>query len=80
MWPMGFHEGMLRGGMGIGAAILSAIVLVLVILLILFIIRAVRGPSRRWLSQKPDALDIAKERLARGEITSEQFQEIKKNL
>jgi putative membrane protein len=80
MWPVRIHGGMFHGGMGIEGAIICGIVLVLVILLVLFIIRAIRGPGRRWLVQKPDALDIAKERLAKGEISSEQFQEIKKNL
>ncbi len=39
-----------------------------------------RGTSVSDTPQKRDPLDIARERYARGEITKEEFEEIKRNL
>ncbi len=77
MWHS--HEGagwwMLYGG------IAMVIFWVLIITLVVWIIRALtthehrdRGPERR------DPLDIAKERYAKGEISKEEFDRIKKDL
>ena len=38
------------------------------------------GSSTSNTSQKTDPLEIARERYARGEISKEEFEEIKKNL
>ncbi len=39
-----------------------------------------RGNSASGTAQKHDPLDIARERYAKGEISREEFEEIKKNL
>jgi uncharacterized membrane protein len=38
------------------------------------------GFHRGWHGHEPDALEIAKRRYARGEITKEQFEQLKKDL
>jgi len=63
-----------RGGGWIGLEILAFIVLVV---LVIFLIRHLMRSSSGNTSS---ALDIAKERLAKGEITLEQFEAIKKNI
>jgi putative membrane protein len=48
--------------------------------IITLIIWGISRLTRHGSVGKPTPLDIAKERYARGEITREQFEEIKKNL
>jgi putative membrane protein len=48
--------------------------------IITLIIWGISRLTRRGPVANPTPLDIAKERYARGEITREQFEEIKKNL
>lgn len=38
------------------------------------------GYHRSWTGGEPNALEIAKRRYARGEITKEQFEQMKKDL
>jgi putative membrane protein len=78
MWH--FHSGM--GGGTFLTGILNVLSWAVLIALIVWVIGrltrhdhgAPRGP------EKQDALEIAKLRYARGEITQEQFEEIKRNL
>jgi putative membrane protein len=51
----------------------------LIALIVWAVSRFTRNHKTR-ISGKQDALDIAKERYARGEITKEQFEQIKKDL
>jgi putative membrane protein len=50
-----------------------------VVILILSLVRRT-GFHRNWTGGEPDALEIAKRRYARGEITKEQFEQMKKDL
>ena len=54
-------------------------IVLLVVLLRLFGSGNKSGQSKKWLNGQ-DPLDIAKERYAKGEITREQFEQIKKDL
>ena len=58
------------------------IVWIIIIALIVWGVVALvrRGSSASDASPKRDPLDIARERYAKGEITKEEFEEIKKNL
>lgn len=51
-----------------------------VVALIVMLIRRSMGFRRGWYGHEPDALEIAKRRYARGEITKEQFEQLKKDL
>jgi putative membrane protein len=52
---------------------------VVVILFIIWLVRRSGGHQHMMMHGK-DALDIARERYAKGEITEEEFQKIKQNL
>jgi putative membrane protein len=69
-------------GFGGGWMIFSSIIMILFWAgLIALIIWGVTRLTRHSLTAgRQDPLDIARERYARGEITREQFEEIKKNL
>ena len=54
-----------------------------IILLVVWAIRQISGPGRETMSPPPGgskSLEIARERYARGEITKEQFEQIKKDI
>ena len=70
-WPGGgvWMFGMVFWALGIAA----------VIILILSLVRRT-GFRRGWTSGEPDALEIAKRRYARGEITKDQYDQLKKDL
>jgi putative membrane protein len=78
MWRM--HSGM--GWWTVSTAIWNILFLVGLIGLVVWIVRRLSGrahdDARR--PEKQDALEIAKMRYARGEITKEQFDQIKKDL
>lgn len=78
----GWNCGYLGGMMGYGGGILGILFMILfwaaVILLIVWLYRQIRGTGVEGVSKS--ALDILKERYAKGEITKEEFQEMKKEL
>ncbi len=57
-----------------------ALGIAVVVLLILALVRRSTGYHRGWVGGEPDALEIAKRRYARGEITKEQYDQIRKDL
>jgi len=67
---------------GYGGWIMFIIGIVIIGLVVWAIVAATRGGQMAGWGAAPrrDALDIAKERYARGEINKEQFEEIKKGL
>ena len=70
-------------GWGGGVAMMALIVIfwVVVIGFIVFAVTRMGMHRHMWHSTiTHDALDIAKERYAKGEITEEEFEKIKKNL
>jgi len=81
MWPN--MMGGLFGGWGIVGMILMfvfwALIITGIILLIVWIVRRVSYPGRD-LSRTDKAMEILKERYARGEINKEDFEKMKKDI
>jgi putative membrane protein len=79
---MMWHWGVGMGWWMIFGFILTVLFWAGIITLIFWLIRGVirRGNSTYDTGSKNNALDIAKERYARGEITKEQFEKIKKDI
>lgn len=82
-WPWhmrdyGYGEGMM-GGCWFGGFIVWIIIIVVIALLVYFIIRSKRsvGPESPF---QGTPLDILKKRYAKGEITKEEFDEIRKDM
>ena len=78
------YPGIGPGGVGPAAVIVLFLFMLFFVIIIGFIIFAITRMGMHghmWRStMNRDALDIAKERYARGEITAEEFDKIKKNL
>ncbi len=61
--------------------VIMLVLTVLFVVAVFAILRAVRGHDRYGMhSRGVDAMDIVKERYAKGEIDKKQFEEIKKDL
>ncbi|WP_297027489.1 SHOCT domain-containing protein [Thermoplasma sp.] len=68
-------------GMGIIMPIMGVISVILVLIFIYFILEAIRGPVQYEHTESVSrAEEIAKERLARGEITEEEYRRIIENI
>jgi len=78
MMHWGNFNGMGFGGMGFGW-IFMILFWVVVILGIVYIVKYI-GSSNKVEGQKETALDILKKRYAKGEISKEVFDEMKKDL
>jgi putative membrane protein len=78
MW---WHHGYgWMGGYWLFGVVFWALGIAAVVLLILSLVRRTTGLRRGWYGGEPDALEIARRRYARGEITKEQFEQMKKDL
>ena len=67
-------------GMGYGGMFFGLIFWILIIVLAYLLIKRLIDQNKTQSVAGKSALDIAKERYARGEITKEELEEIKKNL
>lgn len=76
--------GNMMGGFGVLAMIVGLLISVGILVLIgygiAWLARQSAPPHAPPLERKDDPLDIARRRLAQGEITPEQFEEIRKRL
>ncbi len=78
-WHMG--SGMMGGwGMGWFGGILMVILSALIIIGVVYLVKWVVNSTRTDTTSPPRALDILKERYARGEIEKEEFEEKKRDL
>lgn len=68
------------GMMGYGSMFFGLIFWILIIVLAYLLIRWLVEQNKTRIGEEKSALDIAKERYAKGEITQEEFDEIKKRL
>ena len=77
-----YHEGIHEcGGWHVGAIIMLVLLLVIVGLVVWGVMTLVKhSASASKSTGEQDALDIAKRRYARGDISKEQFDQIKKDL
>lgn len=69
-------------GLGIGGALMALSMVLFWLLIIGVVVLAVRGLSGSvaYRETKPTALDALKERYAKGEIDTQEFEERKRNL
>ena len=67
-------------GMGWAMVISGILALVFLVALILLIVWGIKQVTGRSEGDRKKALDIAKERYARGEITKAEFEQLKKDL
>jgi putative membrane protein len=82
---MGLHPFGMHGCLGFGGVIFGVIAFFVAIMFIMMVARLVLGPRHRpWMHGNGmagnDPLEIAKGRYAKGEISKEQFEQIKKDI
>ncbi len=75
---MGYGGGMMGTGWGYLGLIFMVLFWAAVILLIVWLYKQIKEPEA--VSASKSALDILKERYAKGEITKDEFQDMKKEL
>ncbi len=80
MWGYGYDG----GGMGVGMIGMTIFWVLIIVLLVVAIVALVRGAfgtgTPRERPQERSALDLLKERYARGEIEREEFEQKKRDL
>ena len=75
------HYGPMSAGDWLFGSIMMLVWLLFLGLIIVFVARAFRSSNdSQWHSHSPDPLDTIKNRYAKGEITKEQYEQLKKDL
>ena len=83
MWHHGYG---MSNGLGGGALVMGVVLLfwllvvVSIVVLIVWAVRRSTGQSSGPSHHEPDALEIARRRYAKGEITKEQFEQFRQDL
>jgi putative membrane protein len=80
MVGFGMMDGYGYGMMGYGGMFFGLLFWIAIIVLAYFLIKSLIEHNKTRSGEGRSALDIAKERYAKGEITKEELEEIKKNL
>ncbi len=80
MWGYGYGNGMM--GYSLFGGFFSLLWFVLVVVIVIAIVRGITGGrhGHHWMDRDKTALDILKERYAKGEIDKNEFEEKKKDL
>jgi Predicted membrane protein len=68
------------GMMGSGGMLFGLLFWIIIIVLGYFLIKSLIEHNKTNSVEEKSALDLAKDRYAKGEITKEEFEEIKKNI
>ncbi len=69
----GFHR-----YFGYGGGIMMLLTIIVIVFLVIFAVKMIRSQGNPFMHN--DAMNILKTRYAKGEITKEQFEEMKKNI
>ena len=78
MWGYGYGDGVM--GYGLFGGIFSILWFILLVVIVVAIIRWIAGKPMHWRGNEKTALDILKERYAKGEIDKKEFEEKKNDL
>ena len=79
MWGYGYGDGMM--GYGLFGGLFSLLWFVLMVVIVVAIVRWVAGGRHRhWMYNEKTAIDVLKERYAKGEIDKKEFEEKRRDL
>lgn len=76
----GHTDGMFSGGMFFGGGLLMWIFWIILLVVIVYVLKDIVGSVTKNSSSPSDALEILKQRFARGEIDEAEFEQRKKRL